>query len=230
MQPYVAPGTIAVAGRRRKNSAVPTEQPGGAACQEGKSRGSGGGPTLQTRLAVSVPAGCAQSFSIRADATSSAAVTMDAAVSSGGSTPIRVWQSPPLQQHGQGQVQQGQQWHSQQQALVDGGIEVAVPSPLRGLSSEIRRREQSFQQLLAELERISAKCAKLSAGAEGRPGAGSRAAAASAPPRQACALGSPGAPAAPGCGQHTTHSFDSATREGPAEKSAIPAAVLHCHF
>ena len=106
---HIVPTGTAAAGHRRQGGAVPTEQPGGAVCQEGESRGSSGSPAHHTRLTVSVPAACTQSFSIRADANSPAAVAMDAAVSSSASTPIRSWQGPPLEQRGQGQQGQDQQ-------------------------------------------------------------------------------------------------------------------------
>lgn len=109
-----------------------------------------------TRLTVSVPAGRPNNLSISANATSAAAA-------SGGSSPIKAWR--PQGRHASHAA--GGVWAEvdatvsplpprRQQPLVCGG-------ELQQLAGEIRQREQTFQSLLGELERIQRKCEKLTA-------------------------------------------------------------------
>lgn len=138
-----------------------------------------------TRLTVSLPSnGHPSSYSIRADASSAAAA------GSAGGSPIKAWR--PAQQAQQAQlsqqVQQAQQTTTttttttvsvdvvasppprqpgarpahQQQQLEQSQQQPAAADHLQQLAGEIRRREQSFNSLLAELEAIQHKCAKLS--------------------------------------------------------------------
>ncbi|KAI7846371.1 hypothetical protein COHA_000082 [Chlorella ohadii] len=138
-----------------------------------------------TRLTVSLPSnGRPSSYSIRADASSAAAA------GSAGGSPIKAWR--PAQQAQQAQlsqqVQQAQQTTTttttttvsvdvvasppprqpgarpahQQQQLEQSQQQPAAADHLQQLAGEIRRREQSFNSLLAELEAIQHKCAKLS--------------------------------------------------------------------
>lgn len=135
-----------------------------------------------TRLTVSLPSnGRPSSYSIRADASSAAAA------GSAGGSPIKAWR--PAQQAQQAQlsqqVQQAQQTTTtttvsvdvmaspphrqpgarrahQQQPLEQRHQPAAAADHLQQLAGEIRRREQSFNSLLAELEAIQHKCAKLS--------------------------------------------------------------------
>ncbi|PRW45170.1 hypothetical protein C2E21_6175 [Chlorella sorokiniana] len=144
-----------------------------------------------TRLTVSLPGdGRPSSYSIRADASTAAAggsaggspvkawrpaqraqqqaqqaqqtTTTTTTVS------VDVLTSPPQHQPGAtSQRQQQQQVEQRQQQQVEQRQQLqqqpaAAADHLKQLAGEIRRREQSFNSLLAELEAIQQKCAKLS--------------------------------------------------------------------
>lgn len=163
-----------------------------------------------TRLTVSLPpGGCPAGYSIRADAGSSAA-----AVGSGGSSPIKAWrpahqQQQPWQQGGTTTVSvdvvaSPAQRHREaglQPPQVPQAEQPAPAGHLQQLAGEIRRREQSFNSLLAELEAIQQKCAKLSgpAGSKAPAAPAAAGAAGQARPRSA-RKGGPGGPPAAGPG------------------------------
>lgn len=161
----------------------------------------------QTRLTVSLPQGAAGSYSIHASATTAAA-----AAGSSGSAPIKAWRPRVQQQQGGATT------------TVDVATEVVPPPPppartpasqgggeLQQLASEIRRREQSFNGLLAELEAIQQRCAKLTAdGGQAAPGAAAEVAA-----RQETRRGA----------KHTTHGFGGQQAAGGAAGAALPATT-----
>lgn len=152
-----------------------------------------------TRLTVSLPSdGRPSSYSIRADASSAGAA------GSAGGSPIKAWRpaqqaqqaqqatmatvsvdvmaSPPRRQLGAA-PQRPQQLVEQLVEQQQQQRPAAAVDHLQQLAGEIRRREQSFNSLLAELEAIQQKCAKLSgpssakASAAGGQAAGAAAAA-----------------------------------------------------
>lgn len=122
-----------------------------------------------TRLTVSLPSdGRHASYSIRADASSAAAA------GSASGSPIKAWR--PAQQAQQAtttvdvsvDVLASPPRHAPAQRQARPAVQqqqhpAAAPADhLQQLAGEIRRREQSFNSLLAELEAIQQKCAKLS--------------------------------------------------------------------
>ncbi|KAL4448183.1 hypothetical protein ABPG75_005402 [Micractinium tetrahymenae] len=237
-------------------------QPAQAAAPAASSQRSG----AHTKLTVSVPAGSGSSFRIRADASGAAAAAPAprAPAGSGPTSPIKAWRpqaAPAFQGHAAASASAAA-GRAVASALVGAtpvqpaaGLPVTSPAhqaraaELERLEGEMRRREQSFSNLLGELDRISAKCAKLTAGtaAAGSSaggagsvgghgsgsagGAGASGRAQGQPRRRSEELQDGRSSVGGGCRphqqqqqQHTTHCFGSL--EAALEGSTLPAAAV----
>ncbi|KAL4449350.1 hypothetical protein ABPG77_006994 [Micractinium sp. CCAP 211/92] len=135
------------------------------------------GGAAHTKLTVSVPANSGGSFRIRADARGSAAAG-PAPGAPGGSGPpshIKAWHPQPVPAcPGHAAAAHAAAFPGGAAASATVGVAPGQPAPapavhqarmaeLERLEGEMRRREKSFNDLLGELDRISAKCARLTA-------------------------------------------------------------------
>ena len=200
--PPASPRKQAALGMCRQDDAATAAA---AAAVDPQQRGS------RTKLSVTVP-GAVGSYSIRADASAKGGA---AAGSSACVSPIKAWRQPDAVQPAAAAAPPAPPaWQPQQQAQAP--TVSADAADLQRLECEIQRRECSFAGLLADLERISAKCAQLTAG--GASASGARR------PRSAAGAAAAPAPAAAPRAHHTTHVFCSMSGQAAACGSRAASA------
>lgn len=139
-----------------------------------------------TKLTVTVPAGGGGSFRVRANGSGPAAAAAPAArafTDSAPSSPIKAWRPQPVAAApvytatvhaaaSAGRAVASAEVNAMAGPAAAPSVHATRMAELERLEGEMRRRERSFNDLLRELDSISAKCARLTASTSPSPSRG----------------------------------------------------------